>query len=74
MQNGGGGGALGLELRTAGVNYVTHKKNIKYAGGNASNLRNHISRFHPVLLTLSVQSIYFCVFVLNAPVVFCAQT
>ncbi len=30
---------------------------IKYAGGNTTNLRNHISRFHPVLLTLSVPSI-----------------
>ncbi len=47
---------------------------IKYGGDNTTNLRNHISRFHPVLLTPSVPSIYFCVFVLNAPVVFCAQT
>ncbi len=30
---------------------------IKYAGGNTTNLRNHISRFHHVLLTLSVPSI-----------------
>ncbi len=46
---------------------------IKYARGNTTNLRNNVSRFHPELLTLSVPSIYFYVFVLNAPVVFCAQ-
>ncbi len=34
---------------------------IKYAGGNTTNLRNHISRFHSVPLTLSVPSIYLCI-------------
>ncbi len=65
MQNMWGGGArTGIESRWCKSCHAQ----IKYTGGNTTNLRNHISRFHPVLLTLSVPSIYFCVFFLNASV------
>ncbi len=57
MQNGGGGGWLrtGIENRWCKSCHTQ----VKYAEGNTTNLRNHIRRFHPVLLTLSVPSIYF---------------
>ncbi len=60
MQNvGGGGGGGGPTARTEIQNHWCRSchAQIKYAGGNRTNLRNHISRFHPVLLTLSVPSI-----------------
>ncbi len=54
------GEVRGLELRTVGVN---HARTRKYAGGNTTNLRNQ-----------SAVSTCAVLFVLNAPVVFCAQT